>query len=143
MGRVLEEVVLQELGLTGTGLILAGFQGYHVVERSHLHSCRNSSRQRWMRISRVTNQGLLARVITKVGRIPIVGRITVGDGTFPLLPFPLFVLVLPPPEVSQTCIWAVSEYSSVASIMTKRPLGQAALSCTTHQFAPLMPLHAR
>ena len=32
MGRVIEEVVLQELGLTGTELILAGFQGYHVVE---------------------------------------------------------------------------------------------------------------
>ena len=44
MGRVLEEAILQELGLTGTGLILAGFQGYHVVERSHLHSCQNSSR---------------------------------------------------------------------------------------------------
>ena len=44
MGRVLEKVVLQELGLTGTGLILAGFQGYYVVERSHLHSCQNSSR---------------------------------------------------------------------------------------------------
>ena len=80
MGRVLEEVILQELSLTGTGLILAGFQGYHVVERSHLHSCQNSSRQHWMRISRVTNQGLQVRVITKVGRIPIVGRITVRDG---------------------------------------------------------------
>ena len=76
MGRVLEEVLLQELGLTGTGLILAGFQGYYVVERSHLHSCQNSSCQHWMRISRVTNQGLQASVITKVGRIPIVGRIT-------------------------------------------------------------------
>ena len=42
-GGVLEEVVLQELGLMGTGLILAGFQGYHVVERSHLHSCQNST----------------------------------------------------------------------------------------------------
>ena len=64
----------------GTGLVLAGFQGYHVVERSHLHSCQNSYRQHWMKISRVTNQRLLARVITKVGRIPMVGRIRVRDG---------------------------------------------------------------
>ena len=37
-----------------------------------------------MTISRVTNQGCkrsLARVITKVGRISIVGRITVRDGS--------------------------------------------------------------
>ena len=39
---VLDEVVLKELSLTGTGLILAGFYGYHVVERSYLHSCQNS-----------------------------------------------------------------------------------------------------
>ena len=81
MGRVLEGVILQELGLTVTGLILARFQSYHVVECSHLHSCQNSTRQHWMRISRVTNQGLQARVITKVSRIPIVGHITVKDGT--------------------------------------------------------------
>ena len=41
MGRVLEVAVLQELGLTGTGLILAIFEGYHIVERSCLVS--NSS----------------------------------------------------------------------------------------------------
>ena len=37
MGRVLEEVLLQGLCLTGSGLILAGYEGYHVVERSHFH----------------------------------------------------------------------------------------------------------
>ena len=38
-----EEVVLQELGLMGTGLILARFHCYHVVERSHLHTGQNST----------------------------------------------------------------------------------------------------
>ena len=42
MGRVLEEVILQELGLTGTGLILAKFEGCYVVERSHFHSLDSS-----------------------------------------------------------------------------------------------------
>ena len=42
MGRVLEEVVLQELGLTGSGLIPAGFAGYHIVEHSHFRSLHSS-----------------------------------------------------------------------------------------------------
>ena len=37
-GRDLEVVVLQKLRLMGTGLILAGFEGDHFVERSHLPS---------------------------------------------------------------------------------------------------------
>ena len=45
MERVLDEIELQELGLAGTGLTLAGFEGYHVVERSHLHSYQDSPRQ--------------------------------------------------------------------------------------------------
>ena len=47
------------LDLTGTGLILAGFQGYHVVECSHLHSCQNSPHRHKMKISRVTSQSCL------------------------------------------------------------------------------------
>ena len=65
---VLEEVVLQELGLTRTGLILARFQGYHVVERSRLHSCQNSSRQHSMKISRVSNQRW---VVSGLGTVPV------------------------------------------------------------------------
>ena len=42
MERVLEEVVLQGLGLTGSGLILGGFEGGHVVERSHFRSLHSS-----------------------------------------------------------------------------------------------------
>ena len=41
-GRVHEEVVLQELGLTWSGLILARFEGGHVVERSHFPSYQSS-----------------------------------------------------------------------------------------------------
>ena len=43
-GGVLEEAILQGGGLLIAGVVLAGFQGYHVVERSHFHSCQNSSR---------------------------------------------------------------------------------------------------
>ena len=42
MERVLEEVVMQGLGLTGSGLILAGFEGGHVVELSHFPSHQSS-----------------------------------------------------------------------------------------------------
>ena len=41
-GRVLDEFVLQELGLPRTGLTLARFEGYHVVECSHFHSFNSS-----------------------------------------------------------------------------------------------------
>ena len=58
MGRVLEEVILQELGLTGSGLILARFEGYHVVERSHYHSYQSSSHQHTTKISRLLRKGL-------------------------------------------------------------------------------------
>ena len=74
MGRVLEEVVLQGLGLTGSGLILAGFQGYHVVEHSHLHSCQNSPHE-----DITCNQsGAACKAITKVGRIPMLGHIIIS-----------------------------------------------------------------
>ena len=41
-GRVLKEVVLQELGLTWSGLILARFEGGHIVEHSHFPSYQSS-----------------------------------------------------------------------------------------------------
>ena len=51
MGRVLEELILEGLGLTGSGLILDGFEGDHVVERSHFPSCQSCSHQYRMKIS--------------------------------------------------------------------------------------------
>ena len=44
---------MQGLGLTGSGLILAGFEGDHVVERSHFHSF-DSSHDFMLKISRST-----------------------------------------------------------------------------------------
>ena len=39
-------------GLLGIVLILGGFEGHHVVERSQFHGCHNSHKQ-WLHISRV------------------------------------------------------------------------------------------
>ena len=57
MGRVLEEVVLQGLGLTGSGLILARFEGDHVVERSHFHSYRVTLTSTGGRYHGILNRG--------------------------------------------------------------------------------------
>ena len=65
------EVVLQGLGLTGSGLILAGFEGGHVVERSHFHSYQSSSHQHTTKISRFLRKGLQGcgcRVVLRVVR---------------------------------------------------------------------------
>ena len=84
MGRVLEEVVLQGLGLMGAALILVGIQGYHVVERTHFHSFHNSYKH-WASISRVSIHiglaGMVIGVICKLVRIPVLVRFTVRDGT--------------------------------------------------------------
>lgn len=42
MERLLEKVELQEPDLTGSGLILARFEGGSVVEHSHFRSLHNS-----------------------------------------------------------------------------------------------------
>ena len=83
MRKVLEEVVLQELGLMGTRLILAGFQGYHVVKRSHFHSFHKSY-EHWASISRPSTHirlaGMVVELICKLVQIPVVVRFTVRDG---------------------------------------------------------------
>ena len=39
-------------GILSIALILGGFEGYYVVERSQFHGCHNSHKQ-WLHISRV------------------------------------------------------------------------------------------
>lgn len=51
MERVLKVVILQELGLTGSWLILGGFQGDDVLELGHFRSF-NTSHQFMPMISR-------------------------------------------------------------------------------------------
>ena len=52
-------------GLLGIVLILGGFGGHHVVERSQFHSCHNSHKQ-WLCISRVALSRTLAGVHAEV-----------------------------------------------------------------------------
>ena len=70
-------------GLLGIVLILGGFEGHHVVERSQFHSCHNSHKQ-WLHISRVALPrrlaGVFAGVCAGVVRYPLVVRIRVRDG---------------------------------------------------------------
>ena len=48
-------------GILSIALILGGFEGYYVVERSQFHGCHNSRKQ-WLHISRVALSRTLAGV---------------------------------------------------------------------------------
>ena len=65
MGGGPEEVILQMGDILGIILILGGFEGHHVVERSQFHSCHNSHKQ-WLHISRVALPRIFAGVFTEV-----------------------------------------------------------------------------
>ena len=71
--------------LRGTGLTLARFEDYYVVERSHFHSFNNSNKY-WASISRISIYmglvGGVSGVICNLGRFPIVSHFRVRDGSY-------------------------------------------------------------
>ena len=71
-------------GLLGIVLILGGFEGHHVGERTQFHGCHNSHTQ-WLHISRVALSQTLARVYVQGWFVSLsylasgVGRVGSGE----------------------------------------------------------------